>query len=345
MKRTLLFTTLSLVLVTPGAFAKTELEILRAKCKEQEAQIRLLENENSKLGGNHETLPKAAAVETAQAAPKAAETAPSTASSTYTVKAGDSFAKIARKTGTTPEKLAKSNGLKLNSFIRVGQELKVPGSTAAASTSVAATKTTSAPAPVAALAGKTHTVRQGETYSTISRKYKIPTSTLVAANPKVKATAMRPGQVIQLGQAAPAVASAPAPVAKSPAPMPSPASALAPAPAPVAKAPAPRSSTMNQTMPVSTAMPKHSPAPAKMETAPAPAPAPAIAETPAHQESSAPSPEKKIQPVVIEGEMTYGEFAAKHGTDAERLNALNGLDLTTATVLAKGSELYVPAQP
>ena len=43
--------------------------------------------------------------------------------------------------------------------------------------------------------------------------------------------------------------------------------------------------------------------------------------------------------------MTYGEFASKHGTDVERLNALNGLDLTTATVLAKGSELYVPAQP
>jgi hypothetical protein len=43
--------------------------------------------------------------------------------------------------------------------------------------------------------------------------------------------------------------------------------------------------------------------------------------------------------------MTYGDFAAKHGTDADRLNALNGLDLTNATVLAKGSELYVPAQP
>jgi hypothetical protein len=49
--------------------------------------------------------------------------------------------------------------------------------------------------------------------------------------------------------------------------------------------------------------------------------------------------------VTIEGEMTYGEFAAKHGTDTSRLNDLNGLDLTTATVLAKGSELYVPAQP
>lgn len=59
----------------------------------------------------------------------------------------------------------------------------------------------------------------------------------------------------------------------------------------------------------------------------------------------APAPEKKIRPIMIEGEMTFGDFAAKHGTDAERLNALNGLDLTTATVLAKGSELYVPAQP
>jgi hypothetical protein len=28
-----------------------------------------------------------------------------------------------------------------------------------------------------------------------------------------------------------------------------------------------------------------------------------------------------------------------------RLNDLNGLDLTSATVLAKGSELYVPSQP
>ena len=43
--------------------------------------------------------------------------------------------------------------------------------------------------------------------------------------------------------------------------------------------------------------------------------------------------------------MTYGDFAATHGTDTSRLNDLNGLDLTQTTVLAKGSELYVPAQP
>jgi hypothetical protein len=48
---------------------------------------------------------------------------------------------------------------------------------------------------------------------------------------------------------------------------------------------------------------------------------------------------------MIEVEMTYAEFAAQHGTNVARLNELNGLDLTETTVLAKGSELYVPAQP
>jgi len=43
--------------------------------------------------------------------------------------------------------------------------------------------------------------------------------------------------------------------------------------------------------------------------------------------------------------MTYGDFASQNGTDTERLNALNGLDLINTTVLAKGSELYVPARP
>lgn len=58
-----------------------------------------------------------------------------------------------------------------------------------------------------------------------------------------------------------------------------------------------------------------------------------------------PSSEKKIRAVMLDTEISYGEFAAKHGTDIERLNALNDLNLTSATILAKGSELYVPAQP
>lgn len=57
------------------------------------------------------------------------------------------------------------------------------------------------------------------------------------------------------------------------------------------------------------------------------------------------APARKAKSVMIDREITYGDFAAKHGTDTERLNDLNGLDLNMVTVLAKGSELYVPAQP
>ena len=66
---------------------------------------------------------------------------------------------------------------------------------------------------------------------------------------------------------------------------------------------------------------------------------------PKQEQPAASGPEKKIHSITIDGEMTYADFAAKHGTNTERLNELNGLDLANATVLAKGSELYVPAQP
>lgn len=55
--------------------------------------------------------------------------------------------------------------------------------------------------------------------------------------------------------------------------------------------------------------------------------------------------EKKILAIKVEQEISYGDFASQHGTDIERLNSLNDLNLTSATILAKGSELYVPAQP
>lgn len=56
-------------------------------------------------------------------------------------------------------------------------------------------------------------------------------------------------------------------------------------------------------------------------------------------------PRTSDRPVRIEKEITYGEFAAKHGTTTRRLDELNGLELDPSTVLAQGSELYIPAQP
>ncbi|MES2660973.1 MAG: LysM peptidoglycan-binding domain-containing protein [Verrucomicrobiota bacterium] len=334
MKPTLLFATLSMVLASPTLHAKSELETLRALCKEQERQIHQLEDDNAKLRSvEPPSRPAAAKSEMPKAAEptSAAATAPAKPA-TYTVKAGDSFGKIARKVGTTPEKLAKTNGMKSTAIIRPGQRLKVPGA-AAASHQAAAQATPSAPKSSA----KSHKVLAGETFFSISKKHGLSTAELVAANPSVSPSTLRPGQLVSLGVETAAPAAATAMISTSSAPAsPRPYPEKATAPAPVSKAPA----AMPHNIPVSTPMaPKPAPAPK-----PTPAePKPAIAESaPAPAASAA---EKKIHPVTIEGEMTYGEFASNHGTDTERLNALNGLDLTDATVLAKGSELYVPAQP
>lgn len=81
----------------------------------------------------------------------------------------------------------------------------------------------------------------------------------------------------------------------------------------------------------------------------APAPAPSLASSPSIPILNNPAPVEKPRtsdrPILIEKEITYGQFAAKHGTTTRRLDELNGLELDPSTVLAKGSELYIPAQP
>jgi LysM repeat protein len=51
------------------------------------------------------------------------------------------------------------------------------------------------------------------------------------------------------------------------------------------------------------------------------------------------------KPVKITEEISYTEFAKQYNTTTARLDQLNGLRLDPTTVLAKGSELYIPAQP
>jgi LysM repeat protein len=93
---------------------------------------------------------------------------------------------------------------------------------------------------------------------------------------------------------------------------------------------------------------------------PAPAPAPKVASTkpapvaetktesssaPATPASQTVSDAPRIRSISIDKETEFAAFAAAHGTSTAKLNALNGLNLNSSTVLAKGSELYVPAQP
>ncbi|MBB5350086.1 LysM repeat protein [Haloferula luteola] len=87
--------------------------------------------------------------------------------------------------------------------------------------------------------------------------------------------------------------------------------------------------------------------PAKSSPAPAqPAPAPReIAEKAPAKSSQTVSQPARFRSIHLKEKTTFGEFAAHYGTTPDKLNALNGLNLEAKQVLAEGSELYIPAQP
>jgi LysM repeat protein len=358
MKAILLFATLSMVLAMPCESAQTELESLRQLCQDQDRKIRQLEGQLKQLGAGQASAATSPA--------KASEAARPTAIDTYPVKSGDSIEKIARRTGCTASVLYKLNGLKPSSIIHPGQRIKLPtgtGLAAADSRSQKSTPTAGA-AEKPEEAAKVHRIKQGDTYSSLSRQYKIPVDRLIALNPKIKATALRPGISIRLNSGKPDTISQPeaglattggktkaplaAPSTKTLAPNPKPAAPAA-SQDPVAKAttPAQAGSTKTETAKLPEAKTGNEIAGSTVGTGQAPASAPLRNENtpPTPQADPNSKVERRIRSVKIEEPMTYGEFAIQHGTDAERLNDLNGLDLTQATVLAKGSELYVPAQP
>lgn len=357
MKSTLLLVAISGILGATPLFAKSEVETLRSLCAEQERQIRQLEDENAKLrslNGLTASRPSDKASNSALQVPASAlVSAPISAASpnpakssskTYTVLADDTLERVSRKVGVTPTALAAMNGLKVTSTLHEGQKLKVPGATALASS--AATPPASPPAASAAaasanasaVAGKTHKLKDDETFTSIGKKYGIPTATLIAANPTVKPSAMRPGQIINL--------SLPAQTSGASAKAPAPEDAEAPAKSPPQEKPAAR--------PLATAV-KMPPAPDKAPPAPSLKPLAASASMsapPSAPKKSTASPsgtnaaaKSNVRLVGIDGTTTYGEFAATHGISVARLNELNSLELVESTILAKGSELNVPAQP
>ncbi len=300
MKSTLWLAAFTMAASSPLSFSNpSELEALRSTVAEQERQIRQLEDDNMKLRSarGENVIPPSAM--------KAAASTGSAAEKTYTVRAGDTLAKIGRNTASTPQAIARLNGIKNPSKLKIGQKLKIPSSApVVAAAAPAPSPAPAAPAEPKAIPGSdTYIVRNGETFYSIARKHSVSPESLVAANPGIKASELRTGQVIRLST------------------RPSGAAAQAPA-------------TRRATETVAASRPAN----------PAPAPSPAAPESNVPAQAGA-AKKTAVHSVTIDGEMTYGEFAAKHGTRVEQLNALNGLDLHQNTVLAKGSELYVAAQP
>ncbi len=112
----------------------------------------------------------------------AVEAAPPVATSTYTVAAGDSLDRIARRNNTTVAKIKELNNLGSNA-LRIGQKLELPAPAPAASPSYPEPAATSVRAqgnaPTATI---THTVQGGETLGGIAKKYGVPQREIAVAN-------------------------------------------------------------------------------------------------------------------------------------------------------------------
>ena len=119
-------------------------------------------------------------IPSSSAAPVAAVAVP--AAATYTVAKGDTVSGIATKQRTTIAAIVAANGLNARAFIRVGQQLTIPG-TATATTAVANVQPAAAAALVRTVTTTTtHTVTSGETVSQIATKLGTTVQAIVAAN-------------------------------------------------------------------------------------------------------------------------------------------------------------------
>lgn len=108
--------------------------------------------------------------------------------STYAVLAGDSWAAIAARAGSSAAAVARSNGREITSTIHPGDVVCLPDGTSAGS---AATGTSVA-------AGSNYTVVSGDSWAAIAARARVAMSSLLAVNDSSSADLLHPGDVLLL---------------------------------------------------------------------------------------------------------------------------------------------------
>lgn len=127
----------------------------------------------------------------------------------HKVRRGETLGTIARRYGSSVAALQRANRLRRANLIRTGQILLIPAPKAyrapQRATTTMATKTASPPAsaaspkPTASVA--THTVRRGDTLSTIARLYGTTVASLVLSNRLTNSHRIYPGQKLRIPEA------------------------------------------------------------------------------------------------------------------------------------------------
>jgi LysM repeat protein len=157
-----------------------------------------------------------------------------TATTTYTVRSGDSLSIIARRHNTTVPDLKALNNM-TSDMIRIDQKLIVPAGSAGGARPASSTSTPRSTATPTS-GGRTHTVQAGETPGGIASKYGVSVSELMNLNGISDPRRMRLGQTLNIP------GTEPAPAARSTVSGPTPAAATPSAPPATSPSPAPSQS-------------------------------------------------------------------------------------------------------
>lgn len=336
--KSLLITTAAIIgSLSQMAPAASQAEILRNRCAEQERQIKSLEKEidsmhaliaKNNLGSTKRTIVATSASKVKSGA-------------SYTIRKGDSFSKIAKNNGVSLKALLAANKGVNPNRLKIGQRITLPGnSKVTKTTATETTKPNLGQLPATIKPGKSivtttettntstttttrsYTIQAKDTLYQISRKNKISVAKILELNQGLSPNKLRIGQSIKLpGTQQTQVAVVEQKSEKSITPK-----------APVKKA-EPAVTKQTPAQPKAPAIaPVEKPAPAveqKKEASPAP--------------SDEPAAYAKVRTVSVTRQMTFGDFAAEHGASVEQLNEMNNLRLSKGTVLAQGSELYIPS--
>ena len=108
----------------------------------------------------------------------------------YRVQRGDTLGRIAKRFGTTVDRLVAMNNMDQAHFIKPGQVLRVPAGRTAAAPTVRE--------PVQPQRPQRYQVRRGDTLGRIARRFGTTVDTLVAMNNMDQAHFIKPGQVLRV---------------------------------------------------------------------------------------------------------------------------------------------------
>ena len=272
-----------------------------------------------------------------------------TATGSHVVKTGDTVSSIARQHKMSPSQIIALNNLSDPSKIQIGQSLNVSSGSPAPAPVAAPTPAKLAEKPASpATSSKTsdYLIQQGDTFYSIAREHKMTVTKLRGLNPDIKTHLITAGSTLKVSGQQATTAVATKKLEKKATDFRATANTGNSGPAMI-------STRKKVSTPAQAPSKKEtvSAPPAKEKTPPTPpTPEHSIKETvaadappiPPKVDEPAPIQATSVASIILTDEMTFDAFAKKHDVSTDQLNSLNGWTLPKATVLARGSEIYIP---